>query len=300
MKIMKALFITTESNEMPQYVETWTCLGRPAERFAFNHVKGRGVGGDELDFRTWTAFKASSPDLVVYIGACESLAPSAMLFREIKGTTPTVLLCPDAGDEPWYKDLEFFDKHQSFSLMVGMDGCKTPLASMLITLMAFNPDRFTLAPHADRPTLFGFAGDPGTPDTIREKELSSMKSLIKLKIRPRDKADYGEVTKFISSCRIIPNVPHTGTFKSMQVKWRVMEAGWAGCLLLEMAGSPTKDWFTPGEDYLEWTDAAHASVIVAALADRPEYTQKIGMNLRGKLLAEYTPNKLWERILKRI
>jgi hypothetical protein len=102
------------------------------------------------------------------------------------------------------------------------------------------------------------------------------------------------------SCRIVVNFPHTGTQKYMHVKGRVVECGMTGAMLLEQAGSPTADWFVPGEDYLEYSTPAQAKEIVDRLEHCYEETQAIGNRLRAKVLERHNPERFWGRILDRV
>ena len=85
----------------------------------------------------------------------------------------------------------------------------------------------------------------------------------------------------------------------MHVKGRVVEVGMAGGLLLEMKGSPTPNFFTPGVDYLEWESMEEAHDIVNRMSERPDETEAFGMRLREKVLSNHGPDKFWGRILSR-
>jgi hypothetical protein len=96
------------------------------------------------------------------------------------------------------------------------------------------------------------------------------------------------------------NIAWSGTEATLQVKGRVVESALAGCCLLETKGAPTKDWFTPGVDYLEYGDQFEAEQIIRRLQNEPEATQAMGQALRAKVLNNHTPEKFWNRIFERI
>ena len=294
---MKAFFITTQSGEMPQYVESFTSLGFQAERFAFNHHKDSPGTAQEYEPIIWDQVSEYQPDLIVYVGACESNTPSPQFLRRLRDKAPTVHLCPDAGDHPWWPEIMAFDEALSFDVQVAMDGSPWPLENTQITgLMAFNPDRYHPIPHENRPVLFGFAGDIGGP---REELLNKLKTF-GLQCRNRDNDNYEKVANYICNCRMVPNIGRTGSFDRMHVKWRVMESGLSEALLLEMKGSPTSKWFIPGVDYMEWETPQEAGAIVQFYRDKPEETQVFGKRLRKKVLENHSPQKFWGRVFEKL
>ena len=104
----------------------------------------------------------------------------------------------------------------------------------------------------------------------------------------------------MSDCRIMPNFAQTGSYERMHVKGRVVEAGLAGCLLLEPTGSPTPDWFEPGVDYLPYENMAQAKEIVERMSALPQETEAFGARLRKKVLDNHSPEKFWGRIFDRL
>ncbi len=86
----------------------------------------------------------------------------------------------------------------------------------------------------------------------------------------------------------------------MHVKGRVLESALAGCLLLESAGAPTKEWFQPGIHYLEYTDAYQAEKIIRSMEHEPERSQSIADNLQSIVKAHHTHEAFWSRVLDRL
>ena len=104
----------------------------------------------------------------------------------------------------------------------------------------------------------------------------------------------------MSDTRIMPNFSQTGSYERMHVKGRVVEAGWAGTMLLEAEGSPAKDWFELGVDYLEYSTPLRAKELVEEYKDKPEESEAMGIRLHQKVVAEHSPQKFWGRIFDKI
>jgi spore maturation protein CgeB len=104
----------------------------------------------------------------------------------------------------------------------------------------------------------------------------------------------------MQDCRISLNLSHTGTQAAKQVKGRVVEAALAGSCLLELANSPTRDWFEPGVDFLEYQRPGDAIETIQHYAKHPEQTEAIARRLREKVLAQHGPQHFWGRILDRL
>ena len=310
---MKALFVTTKTNDMPNYVESFSCLGNEVEQYTFDHMAGTEPSGETLDAEIYSKAKAYSPDLLVYIGACQCKTPSPQIFARLKAEgIPTVHLCPDAESESWWPELLEFNRHDSFTVQVGMDGgAEWPLKGKgLAMLMAFDPARYPEPPkgHALRNYVFGFAGNAGGMSRLSDGRVVGRRAYTAamqkfgLKVKPRNEVpdSYQEVADFNSECRMIPNFGETGSYDRMHVKWRVIEAGMGASMLLEPAGSPTSNWFEPNVDYLEWTSILHLEKLVKRLRNRPDETQGFGDRLRAKVQANHLPKKFWATVLGRV
>jgi hypothetical protein len=206
--------------------------------------------------------------------------------------------------------LAHYHQAGAFALQVAIDGSrKWPLCASQMTCLtpvdpAWFPDQF---PHTARPVACGYPGNPGSgAGSKRTGMLSALLSckpegrLIDLRIRSNLPHTYESYCDYVSKCRMVLNIAHSGTEVAMQVKGRVVEAGLAGACLLESKGAPTSDWFRPGLDYLEYADQFEAERIIRQLAHEPEATQAMGDSLRARLLAEHTPEKFWARIFERI
>jgi len=312
---LKALFIVTRTNEMHKHYESWACLGHEFETYTYTHPKGGNwPSGGKLDDEIIAAATNYKPDAIVYVGACKSNTPSVDCFKRLrKDIAPTVHLCSDAEDEPWWDELKLYDKEGCFSVQVSLDGSSSwPLKETQLTeLTPIDPAHYPIPPkpHKDRTITFGFAGNPGSISKLKDGRVTGRRPLVAemiqfgLKHRPRDhesiKGTYQKCADYIADTRIMPNFPLTGSYERMHVKGRVVEVGLAGGCLLEMKGSPTPNFFEPGVDYLEWETTEEARQIVERLKDNPDETQAFGMRLWEKVKANHGPDKFWGRILHR-
>ena len=321
---MKALFIITRTNEMHKHFESFKCLdpANDVKLYTYNHVMEQPdwPSGAKLDEEIYNSAKDYKPDLIVYVGAANGNTPTAVGFNRLRREiAPTVHFCSDAADEPWWKFLQEFDEEKSFTAQVALDGNKNwPLAHKEITaLTPLDPSHFPNPPipHKNRPTVFGFAGNPGSVSKLKDGRVVGRRPLVAQMIqfglqhraRTRCRGDidssvssYKEAATYMANTRIMPNFAQTGSFERMHVKGRVVEAGWAGCLLLEPKGSPTPDWFEPGVDYLQYDDMEQAKGFVDKYRNDHEGSQAFGLRLRAKVEAEHSPQKFWGRIFARL
>jgi hypothetical protein len=313
---VKAFFIETTTNEVPNHRESFATLpGNEAIAYTYMHIaREKGwAKGPALDEEIWRAALEYGPDIIVYIGACGGNTPSPYLFERLRAhVAPTVHLCSDAGDDPWWPLLIEYERANSFSLQVALDGARNwPLAdSQLTALTVINTSRFpsTIKPHSEREVVFGFAGNVTHRNPKMAHPSGSRFSMVEklaeagLQYRRREVGNntYQGFVDFMVNCRMVINFPRTGTGRFMHVKGRVIETGLAGGLLLERRGSPTGTWFQRGVDFLEYETLGDACEIVKFFRDCPEATQAMGARLRAKVLSEHRPEKFWGRIFDRI
>lgn len=321
---MKALFITTETNETPKYPESFACVnGNEVKHIIFHHRAIPGaVSGSALDGMIATEAIAYNPEIIVYLGACGGNIPSAGLFSKLNlEVAPTVLMCSDAADvvSPWTFLLSQYDKAESFSCVVAIDGNKDwEFSDRHLTLLTpIDPARYPSPPipHKDRTIPFGFAGNIGTFKAMKNgrpagrRPIIAQMSAFGLRYRDRDSSfdpalpassSYQGCCDFLSNCRIVPNFCETGSYERTHVKGRVVEAGLAGAMLIEQAGSPADRWFEKGVDFMEYADSRHARDIVSKFIDKPDETEAFGMRLRDKIMLEHTPEKFWGKVIQRL
>ena len=321
---MKALFITTETNETPKYPESFACVnGNEVRHIIFHHRAIPGVlGGEALNNMLIDEAKDYKPDVIIYLGACAGNIPSVKTFAKLNSEfAPTVLMCSDAADvvSPWTYLLSQYDKAKAFSCVVAIDGNRNwEFSDRHLTLLTpIDPARYPSPPipHAERKIPFGFAGNMGSFKAMKNglpagrRNLIAQMSVYGLQCRQRDDSfdpnlphseSYQGCCDFIAQTRIMPNFCETGSYERHHVKGRVVEVGLAGTMLLEQINSPAHKWFEKDVDYIEFRDTRHAKTIVAQYRDKPDETQKFGDRLRAKMMAEHTPEKFWGKVMERV
>lgn len=316
---MKGLFVTSATNETFKYADSFDLLdGAEVRSLRYTNRSGReGTRFPGLMDEPIVQQAAEwRPDVIVYIGSRWGELveiPNLLRLREI---APTVHICSDAADPPWWDLLEEYDRAQCFALQVAIDGNKNwPLEGKpggLTSLTPFKPARFPdpPIPHVERTMQFGYGGNLGgsKPKKMRGYKPSNrwlaIEALRELGMAIRQRNDepqsYQKYADFLSQCRVVANFPWTGTEVAMQVKGRVVEVGLAGAVLLERRGAPTADWFELGVDFLDWGSPAEAIEIVRRIAVNPEETQAMGLRFRERVIAEHGPARFWGRIFDRI
>lgn len=321
---MKALFITTETNETPKYPESFASVnGNEVKHVIFHH---RGVpgalGGSALDNMLLDEAKAYKPEIIIYLGACGGNIPSIPTFCKLNNNfAPTVLMCSDAADvvSPWTYLLSQYDKAKAFSCVVAIDGNRNwEFSDRHLTLLTpIDPRRYPSPPipHKNRGIPFGFAGNVGSFKAMKNGKPAGRRMLIAqmqtfgLQTRQRDDSfdaskphseSYQECVNFMANTRVMPNFCETGSYERTHVKGRVVEAGLAGTMLLEQVGSPADQWFEKGVDYIEYRDTRQVKSFIKSLIANPDETEGFGMRLRAKVMAEHTPEKFWGKVIGRV
>lgn len=298
---MKAVFLSTSSGETTKYAESLTdILGAEPGIVRYDHPEA-------TDASVYSEVKAAKPDFIVYIGSRWGKQPSTSTLCQINGSVaPMVHLCSDAADPPWHDLLREYHNQGAFAVQVAIDGNDNwPGADAGLTLLTpIAASHFLAYPmtHSVRRISCGYAGNGGGDGSKRRQILFAlmMKNLLTIRQRDDTEGSYEQYCDFLSVSRLVLNIPFSGTEAVMQVKGRVVEAGLAGACLLECRGSPTAKWFRPGVDYLEYSSIGEAEALIDRLSKQPEETEKLGDNLRARVLAEHLPVAFWGNVLKRI
>lgn len=290
------LFLSTSSMNTEPVLESLP----EAERFFYD----RDVPGRQ-DSNMLDAVYAHDPETVIYIGCTGGpFLPSASTFAHMrKKGRRTVCLAFDASDESWHPHLAEFREKGSFDLVVNIDGndswprvterdftALTPIAEKYWDLAGLR--------HEGRRARFLFAGGYASPS--RARIVTWLQKFAGLVIPPRNESfgSYQEYADLMMEARVALSVPWSGVSEVGQVKGRVVEAGWAGCCLLEHVDSPTRHWFTPGVDYAVYRDRNEALMAVHQLlhTDRGATAQRMADNLASRVRKEHSPEIFWNRI----
>lgn len=279
---MKALFITTETIDCLNHVSAWNSFQIPAEHYQFKY---RGIRNDWQILET---AEGTKPGVIFYIGAHVGVAlPKPATFRELRDMAPVIHLCSDAMDVPWHPMLEMYAAEKCFDLQVSIDGARYAPVD-LATITPVNPVPFV---RVVRDIRCGFSGTVGGPrgDIIRALGDS---------IRLRDRGGaYSTHGWFMSRCKMVLNVSFTGSGKLHHIKGRVLEAGWAGCCLLEDQDSPIGDWFPEGS-YIKYRDAAHAKELIETLDD--ETIKRTAALLAKTVREKYTAEQIYGEMINAV
>ncbi len=279
----RALFYTTETNECRNHVRAWDSIASvPAVHMAYHH---RGIRND---WQLVDAARDGGFDVVFYVGAHRAPGnPKPSAFRAVRGFAPIINLCSDAADAPWHDVLREYARQKCFDLQVAIDGARDAPVD-LATLTPVDPKMFRA--DAARDIRCGFSGSVGRGRIATVKALSDS-----LTVRRRARVDgYDDHAAFLRRCRLTLNFSETGSGDRHHVKGRVLEAGWAGCALLEPADSPLSSWLPP-RTYFFYRDVFDAARLIDTLDDA---TINESVDLMTAVLnAKYRPEMIYGEIL---
>lgn len=280
----KALFITTQTNEVENHIAAWDAINDTAAvRVTFDHM---GLRND------WPPVEAAinaSPDVIFYVGACGGRGtPVPSTLRRLRDIAPTVNICSDAADRPWHQLLRAYERDECFDLQVAIDGPSDAPVD-LFTLTPVDPALFK---QAERDIDVGFSGSLGGDRTTTLADAINDGLIIHRK--RTNVYGYGEHTRFMSRCKATINTSFTGSGQAHHIKGRVVEAGWAGCALLETMESPAHRLFPKGA-IISYSDVGH---VIKGLS-------KSQVDDSAAILGEYTrenlhPAMIYGEILDRI
>ncbi len=292
---MKALFITPPSHEPYLIVAAWNSWNEEASHRTFD------VWGDPDDEGILQAVREVAPDVIFYVGANlgEGL-PSHETFRRLRTYAPAIHLCWDATDDPWHAALQSYKEGKCFDLQVAMDGgTDSPVDMATLTPVDPRPYKHSVT-HRGIRCAFSGQNVARAAVGVQHPRWDILARLVGQKwveFCPRTERSYDDYANYIKSCKILLNISHTGSGLAHHVKVRVVEAGMAGCALLEMDEAPTRNWI-PEECLFIYRDVGDAiriikSVSTAHIADKASA-------LNAYVMKHYSPQTIYERILVRI
>ncbi len=293
---MKAVFVTTEPNDVANVIAAWDFWNVKSTRITFDYREP--IDGDDIVERA----SAVRPDVIFYIGGCGGFIhlPSFKTLRELREVSPSINLIFDGGDEPWHEMIEDYRRAKCFDLQVNIDGRKDCPAD-LNTTAPVNTSFFD-GKGPEKDIFCGISGNisEGDKRTNIIKPLLA-KGLIKMRLRDQVGDGYPEHVAFMRRCQMIINTSFTGSGKTHHVKQRVFETGFAGAALLEDIESPTYHWI-PSEYFFTYEDARFShrspSAVIRGL-NTGEVAEKAGL-LQGYVRAHYTPQQVYGGMLDRL
>lgn len=296
---MRALFVgRIHSRELEIYSDAWNCWNSEKAHQATFHVAGEKSDRDILN-----AAAVCSPDVIFYIGSAGGAGiPSPETLRALRSHGKTIHLCCDSTDSPWHPYLRTYAERECFDLQVGLDG---PLEAPvdLSTLPPINPARYDVKPEPDRDIRCGFAGQ-FIPESDRGMIMVPLIEQNVLTVMTReisqdghDVNPYDDYVHFMRRCLIAFNTCFTAADARPYIKWRVIEAAFAGCALLENEGSTVDNWF-PRDAVFHYANPQDAAEIIQTAS--PEEIAQKAARLSEKARRDYGPEHIYGQMLHRI
>ena len=296
---MKAVFITTQTNDVDGVISPWDSFNEPHVRVTFDHM---GVVEDERILRK---VREASPQVIFYIGSVGPGMPSNDCFRKLRDIAPSIHICFDGVEQAWYHLLDDYRASECFNLQVTIDGAHSAPVD-LVTTAPVDPRAFSGAA-PERDIKCGCSGNIGLGgperDTPTDPRAFILYPLMKSKLvtfRQRvvtgGAASYPEHVEFMRRCKMIINTSFAGSGQAHHLKQRVIESAFAGCAILEDAESPIAKWF-PKDCYFLYRDSWRAAERIKSLTDaeiaesarqREAYARK-----------HYTPQKVYGEMISR-
>lgn len=289
---MKALFITPPI-EAHELVSAWNSWNEPATHKTFN------VWDEPDDESILQIVRDTTPDVIFYVGGNAGKGlPSFETFRDLRNLAPLIHLCWDATDVAWHATLAEYKKYECFNLQVAMDGGTDSPVDMA-TLTPCDPRPYERNSDV-RNIRCAFAGqnvNRAFNPIDQHPRWNILMPLVKMKLvkfRRRGAGPYSDYVAYIKSCQILLNISHTGSGRSHHVKVRVIEAGLAGCALLEMRQAPTHKWI-PKELLFQYRNIKEAAEIIRS-AEIEDKASALSTYVREN----YSPQRIYESILARL
>ena len=313
---MKALFVTSETNDVASLVSAWDFWNEKSTRVTFYHM------GENNDVEILAVAKAVKPDVIFYIGSAGGTGmPTIDTFLILREIAKSINLVCDGTDPPWHPFIREYAKADCFDLQVTLDGNTAPVD--LITITPVDPRPYNIS--LPKTIHCGFSGNaspypkrrvPMTRRELRQRfnplhglvftrdiivRKLEMDNILVSRRRTKTSRDpiegsYSEHVEFMLSCRILLNTSISGSESAHQIKGRVLEAGWARCALLESEGSPIAEWMSKGS-YFIYKDVSQAAELIRTLTDQQIDTS--ARLLADTVRTKYTAQQIYGEILER-
>lgn len=290
---MKAAFITTSTDNCDPVVGGWSSFNETPAWTRYNEAASSPDDEHLVPF-----IRDASPDIAFYIGAAWLPGnPRPETLAKIRSLVPFVHICFDGGDAPWWPKMAEYRAAACFSRQVNIDGAACPTAD-LTTLCPMDPRPYLKHRDIPKTRRGGFAGF--VANTYRGTMVNPLVQQGLLELRHRKagykNSDYGDFAQWLCETTFTLNTAVTGTQWRRHVKGRIIEAGLAACAILEEADAPTKNWFTPGEDYLPYGSVDEAIFLARNVSDA-EWA-RLGQSLRAKIEDKYTAKSIYEAMIR--
>lgn len=253
------------------------------------------------------------PTHVIWIGTCGGpYETKAETFQELRKKSKTIMICPEASHPDWDRLIqEFYDK-DSFDLIINIDGNPNwghRQGKGLTTLAMYGQRAYQMDHNyyhwRNRPIDVGFCGGSGYPGTMRQRLVHHLTMVRRHNNMPlltqfpfiECPGTYQLYADFMRMTKIAVNSCGSGEDRSKHVKGRVVEAGLAGCCLIEEEGSPIGLWFSK-ESYFTFETPEHCEAIIYEILSDPTEAIKRRDNFCNETRRKYTPYKMWDEIFQ--
>lgn len=267
----------------------------------------------QRDAEMLTAAKERKPDIQIYISAWEGdFVPTTETLGELNSIAPLVHMCFDAGDPPWWPQIQEFDRRGIFTLTVNIDGNpvwpggagwapeETKIKNGLTLLTPLDPLPFAgnQLPYGERPYSIGYAGNAG--GWIRSNLVNRLQTLpgFTKKLRDDNPGSYQLYCDFLKHVQVSVSVPFTGSNATKHVKGRILESAYAGACVLEWRNAATRNWFLPRYEFEEYGSVEECLEMAAWLAGHPARAAEMALALQGRVMRDHAPPVFWNRVLQ--
>jgi hypothetical protein len=248
----------------------------------------------------------ANPDWVFMIGVNDAgvgvVAPLHLLV-EMTRRWPVVVMYCDGSEIDWYKQIEEYSTQCTFALHVNIDGAAIgPITKYgITTLCPIDDELFQPLPWESRIIKTGFCGGWAAESThSRGKVTQELVDSGAIHAICRPFRIYAAYRRFLCNCQIIWNHAASGSDDHLHVKARVVEATFAGALVMEQIDSPLANWFTPGVDYLTWHDPGSVVSGTKWAMENPETVKAMIAGMRAKMVKQHSARTFWTRVCERI
>ena len=296
---MKAVFITTQTNDVDGVISPWDSFNEPHTRVTFNHMAK--VDNE----RIVREVAESAPQVIFYIGSVGPGLPSTDCLRKLREIAPSIHICFDGVERDWHPLVEGYRADGCFNLQVTIDGAHSAPVD-LVTTAPVDPRAFEgEAPLRDiRCGCSGNIGLTGPAHDIpcdpRGFILYPLMKYDLVTFRQRvvtgGAKSYPAHVNFMRRCKMIINTSFSGSGLAHHLKQRVIESAFAGCAHLEDEESPIAKWF-PKDCYFLYRDAWRAGEFIRSVSEKE--MAESGRLREAYARKHYTPEKVYGEMIAR-
>ncbi len=289
---MKALFICPEIDVTDMIISAWELFNESAVRDRVD------IMGSPRDASWIATAKRENPDVIFYIdgaGAPGRAGPDVL--KALRTIAPSIHLCFDGGDYPWFPYLEEHKKNESFDLQVGITGVGN---RDLLEVIVLTPTNYTNYENKNitKDISCGFSGGLTQNDTsgrtaILNGLIRSCHLTTKLQ-RPNVKVSYQDYADFLLQCHRGLNTAVHGSGVGYLMKMRILEFSLARTASIETTQSPARYWFP--QEYIYFYETIDDVINIIENSPLDEVKDKAD-RMHDYVMKYYTPEQIYKEIL---